>query len=144
MNLANSSSVKNPRKETRKHRDARSRKKKTREKTESLLTDTRGPWRINHFSFLLSRAISPRFKHSADASAPLLSAIRYMHARAPLSTTAPSVPQPIPPPPPWTLAAPFLSDIRFPNISLLLPVRRSGARYTVSSLTDVVGMYRSA
>lgn len=49
----------------------------------SLPTDTRGLRRINHFGFLLSRArdLSPRFKHSADASGPLLSTIRYVRGR---------------------------------------------------------------
>lgn len=80
---------------------------KEKKKIKSLLTDTRGLWRINHFDFLLSLAISPRFKHSADASAcPLLSAIRYVHDRVPLSTTT---------------HRRFCDDIRFPNISLLLP-----------------------
>lgn len=44
--------------------------------------------------------------------------------------------------------SPFLSDIRFPNISLLLPTpptRRFGVRCTgISFPADVFGMYRSA
>lgn len=143
INLANVSGLKNPERDrahpARKNEGTKERRerKKGREKT-YLSRQIHAVSDASIISAFCSLSLSfspphpcarsPRFKHSADASGPLLSAIRYVHERTGkraseranryycrLHTLAPP---------------PFLSDIRFPNISLLLPALR-GSLYGI-------------